>query len=88
MEDGSKVRIDYASVDKRPGQSAAEARAGQENRTYTPVNVNDGSKDLGSTPYKVGRKGPYQGIIPECTADSPLARSRSAYKRDRHTPKP
>jgi hypothetical protein len=55
MEDGSKVRIDYASVDKRPGQSAAEARAGQENRTYTPVNVNDGSKDLGSTPYKVGR---------------------------------
>lgn len=53
MEDGIKVRIDYASVDKRPGQSAAEARAGQEGRSYAPVSLNDGSKDMGSSPYKV-----------------------------------
>ena len=51
-EDGKKIRIDYASMDKRPGQSTVEARS-SDSKSHVPVNMNDGANDMGSTPNDV-----------------------------------
>ena len=51
-EDGKKIRIDYASMDKRPGQSTVEARS-SDSKSHVPVNMNDGANDMGSTPNNV-----------------------------------
>lgn len=76
VEDGVKIRIDYASDDRRPGDARPRKRehGTQSSHCYwsvaprltprayvaestreekVPVNMNDGSKDIGSTPNNV-----------------------------------
>ncbi|KAK9893355.1 hypothetical protein P389DRAFT_198925 [Cystobasidium minutum MCA 4210] len=54
VEDGVKIRIDYASDDRRPGDARPRKRGHESTREEkVPVNMNDGSKDMGSTPNNI-----------------------------------
>ncbi|KAL7007099.1 hypothetical protein EMMF5_003325 [Cystobasidiomycetes sp. EMM_F5] len=57
-EDGTKIRIDYASSDKRPSDSDVRNRAGRELQREAevesrPMQLNDGSGDMGSSANKI-----------------------------------
>lgn len=55
-EDGIKIRIDYASNDKRPDEDSgrSDTRPVARAQPQQPMRpLNDGSKDMGSTANKV-----------------------------------